>query len=242
MLPRNSRENSQTLWTLLCEAVCWNAGLSALVGCFSPSLYNTINVPFWIPSWSQFKCKEPVCPPLRYSSIKGKAQKWVAKDVFYNELHQFYYEYISSLCDIYVHMDCTYMHALVSECSIYLCPCTHVEVREHPQVSPHFHFIWEGMSLFCPFFQFVIPSQLASELQGGLLPPLPFIVQGLYMLTLLHPALCGFWRLELRSSDLSAMHLYSPQPGKFNPSSCFLPVYSGCRSGSSGCLERIPLT
>lgn len=71
---------------------------------------------------------------------------------------------------------------------------------------------------------------------------LPLTMHGLYMLTLLQPALCGFWRLELRSSDLSGKHLYSPQPGKFNPSSCFLPVYLGCPSGSSGCLQRIPLT
>lgn len=128
------------------------------------------------------------------------------------------------------------MHALVYECCIHVCPRTHVEVRGHPPLH------LRGDVFVLPCFQFAIPSPLASKLQGGLLPPLPLIVHGLYMLTLLHPALCGFWRLELRSSDLSGKHLYSPQPGKFNPSSCFLPVYLGCPSGSSGCLQRIPLT
>lgn len=133
-------------------------------------------------------------------------------------------------------MGCTYMHTFVYECCIYACPFTHVEVRRHPQVSPHFPLLLRG-DLRLALFSGCYPKPAGQRAPWRAPASLSFIVQGLYLLTLLHPALRGFWRLELRSSDLS-----SPQPGKFNPSSCFLPVYSGCRSSSSGCLERIPLT
>lgn len=146
---------------------------------------------------------------------------------------------IFHLCVIYMYIWIahTCMHLCMNAVYIYVCPRTHVEVRRHPQVSPHFPFSWEGISRLA-LFSVCYTKPTGQRAPGWAPASLPFIMQGLYMLTLLHPVLCRLWRLDLRSSDLR-----SPQPGKSNPSSCFLShVYSGCRSGSSGCLERIPLT
>lgn len=80
------------------------------------------------------------------------------------------------------------------------------------------HFHLKGDIFILTLLQVALPSQLACELLHILLSHSPIYLPkkglGLYKLSLLCLAVRGFWRLELRSSDLSVVHLYSP--GKLN--------------------------